>query len=364
MSFIDIIQTLHKRLTILEAHFNATFPMHHPISEPDKEIFLSMCDETVREAMRKLIDNTIHVSMEKLVYYLNRNINEMFQLYPSNKVFYLFLDTSYEDHKFKSNYWIATFFMDLISSKKDKADIEFKFINSLDFPELKNGDVVVFLDDCVYSGQQMGLTLEYLKNPRNLNLQIFILIPFITQTGLDVIQKVFDNNDKISTNCNLVFCTDRFLVQSNVDNFLSQEEILKVNNMYSNYCRVNDRYLIYFDHKIADDVSTISLIYSGLVASQFNREKLQDLQTIKLSRYRRSEKEIVQDEILRSQLIDQLQYHCFIDKCQGFKSFDVQRPQYPAPPYKDKEKFQKFVSEVHTRLMKDHVYALTYQMRN
>ena len=61
---------------------------------------------------------------------------------------------------------------------------------------------------------------------------------------------------------------------NNTNDILTSIEINTIDNFYFNFEKFTDKYLIYFDHKLADSVSTIPLFYSGLVPNIHNKNIL------------------------------------------------------------------------------------------
>ena len=80
---------------------------------------------------------------------------------------------------------------------------------------------------------------------------------------------------------------------------------------------MNNRYLIYFDHKMPDYYSTVPLIYSGIVANSKNKELLFQI---------RKNKKI--------DLKKDLDYIQFINKTDEIRNINILEPEIIKPPYK------------------------------
>ena len=190
-----------------------------------------------------------------------------------------------------------------------------KIINSLDDTMLKKNDTILLLDDCIYSGEQMRTTIEYMNNNRKLPLNIILFVPFISVNGLDKILKEFASNESLHDICNFKLCDKVYYIKNNTSYYLGEKEIDDVNNMYGNYFDIKDLYLIYFDHKLADGVSTIPLFYSGLVPNIHN-------------------KNILSNSTFQTSDIDKLLFIPFINNCQNIRNFNSNVPECPYPIYK------------------------------
>ena len=132
-----------------------------------------------------------------------------------------------------------------------------------------DGDIIVFIDDCIYSGMQMADNVSNIKNPKKLkNLIIFILCPYISSISFDLIKKYFEYNDDLyEKNFKLIF--NKYSIDlPHIQDYLNEEEI-DIINEYIDY-DVNNSYLIYFDHKLADQLSIITSIYSGYLLNKKN----------------------------------------------------------------------------------------------
>lgn len=361
---LQILHLLHQRLTILEARPDRDIaeltPMSHPIIPDEKEKFLSKCDVSVREAMRKLLDNTIHVSYEDLMKYIVRGVKAFIEFYKAyadehrgaNKI-YLFMDKESYMRKNKSNSWITAIVEKQI--RKIVPTMQIEYIHDLSTVDFKDDDVILFPDDCAYTGSQMGDLIASTRNTKLKKIHFYMLIPVITNTAKDNIENEFRHNGTLHGYCDITFfLRGALFITQNANSFLSADEIQAIENMYSMSFEVNEKYLIYFDHKIADDVSTIPLIYSGLVANKHNQDTLKQIRHINTSIWVCQGKTKLEELKKQQQKkIDELDYHNFLDKLHETRNFNQSRPEYPPPPYKRKageeSMHEKFTREQHLR---------------
>lgn len=284
------------------------YPKTHNIIEYKKQQFIYNCDKEVREIIEKVLNNTIHISFETFMTYLIQNFKKIIKF---NRKCSLYIYIT-EDFIEKSNYWIYQLLNYYKSSFGFKGDLI--IISSLNDLRLNNNDIILIPDDCIYSGEQLRLIVEEMTNNRNLKLNIHLFISFMTNKGLDKIKNEFSNNSNLD-NCKLYLPYYIYNIDKSINNYLSDKEIKILENYYS--IDMNNRYLIYFDHKMPDYYSTVPLIYSGIVANSKNKELLFQI---------RKNKKI--------DLKKDLDYIQFINKTDEIRNINILEPEIIKPPYK------------------------------
>ena len=179
---------------------------------------------------------------------------------------------------YKSNLWM---FM-LIWDKLDKKPID--IILNIKFAIKFYGDTVEYLivDDCSYSGTQIVEQTLYLdasetlykypdsflikndiykktmfKPVQNHNIKIHLFIPYLSFIAWSKINEL-----KLMTSYDIILYEKYILNEFGV--VLSSDDGIKLNKLYSNFYKCNYNPLnlipIFFDHKIADGLSTVELI--------------------------------------------------------------------------------------------------------
>jgi hypothetical protein len=284
------------------------YPKPHNIIEYKKLQFIYNCDKEVREIIEKVLNNTVHISFETFMTYLIQNFKKIIKSNPKCTL-YIYIT---EDFIEKSNYWIYQLLNYYKSSIGFKG--EFIIISSLNDLILKNNDNILIPDDCIYSGEQLRLIVEEMNNNRNLKLNIHLFISFMTNKGLDKVKKEFSNNSYLD-NCKLCLPYYIYNIDKSINNYLSKNEIEILEKYYS--IDMNNRYLIYFDHKMPDYYSTVPLIYSGIVANSKNKELLFQI--------RKKKKD----------LKNELEFIQFINKTDEIRNINVLEPEIIKPPYKN-----------------------------
>jgi len=286
------------------------YPKTHNIIEYKKQMFIHNCDEEIKEIIEKVLNNTIHISFETFMNYLIKNFkNIITDISNINKDIYIYITQDFIE---KSNYWIYQLLNYYKSSFGFKGELI--IISSLNDLRLKNNDIILIPDDCIYSGEQLRLIIEEMNNNRNLILNIHLFISFMTIKGLDKVKKEFSNNSNLN-NCKLCLPYYNYNIDKLINNYLSINEIKILEDYYSTY--MNNRYLIYFDHKMPDYYSTVPLIYSGILANSKNKKLLFQI---------RKNKKI--------DLKKDLDYIQFINKTDEIRNINILEPEIIKPPYK------------------------------
>ena len=305
------------------------YPLNHSLNNNLIKEFINASDISVQTIIKKIITNTIHISFEEFIIsfknVISQFLNYMKKIKQSNKKLkdrpiYIFIDKKKENYKQKSNYWLY------ILLKTFLTNIQIKKISSFIDSKLKPNDFILFLDDCIYTGTQMSNSItinSMILTENKLLFNICVLVPFITNIGLNIINKsIIYNTTLDKCNFNIFYYK---LIDNNTNDILTSIEINTIDNFYFNFEKFTDKYLIYFDHKLADSVSTIPLFYSGLVPNIYN-------------------KNILSNPTFQTSDINKLLFIPFINNCQHIHNFNSIVPECPYPIYKESG-FIKFINK-------------------
>jgi len=294
--------------------------------------FINSSDKSIQSIVKKIIDNTLHISFEYFLLGLYNIFKKFLKNIKENKLYikdkkgkcrpiFIFIDNKSTNYKEKSNYWLFTLF------KTYFKDLKIVTINSFTDSKLLSNDIIVFIDDCVYTGTQLSNTISFntmIFTSNELKFNIFILIPFITREGKYTINNTIKYNTVLSK-CNLhILYFKQFDI--NTSNILSSTEISKIQYFYGTHEDFENKYLIYFDHKLADTSSTIPLFYSGLVPCLSN-------------------KTILDNDFITSSNESKLLFIPFINHCQNIRNLNTIIPECPYPIYKE-EAFKRFILNI------------------
>jgi hypothetical protein len=248
--------------------------------------FIKKSDKKIRHIVKKIIDNTTYISFKEFKKQLVKSFKKFIKYIKKLKIniVYVYKTKNFEN---KSNGWIYYLFTSYLKTIKN--NIKFILISDEKLNLLNNNDLLLITDDCIYSGHQMKSNLinNIGKNKKiNVSLLIYILCPYISSYGINAItykEHLIEFNYKIIIGYHKKL--DKYLCR----NFLSQEEIKLMKSYYSNlnlkdvvnddddlYYIEFDGFLVYFNHKLADYASTITLFYMGVVPNNYNKKILKE----------------------------------------------------------------------------------------
>lgn len=315
-----------KSNNLIHNFFNK-YPLCHSLNKLQVNKFIKLADPGVKDICRKIIDNTDHISFEKFLIRLNTCINELIIIinkYNFINIYFLIDNEFYDNFKNKSNFWIFEYIKQYIYLKSNLIP-NIIIINNIDNKILKDYDIIIFVDDCIYSGSQISNTIFNMNNKKKLKLIFYILVPFISIIGKNKIIYSFNLNSNRRNNCNIVF-PKNYYKPKNINDILNKNEITLIEKYYNTLLLINNIYLIYFDHKLADTISTFTPFYLGIVPNQKN---LQILKFMNMKNY--------------SNYLYLLDIIPIINKCEKYKNkISFESPKCPAPPYK--KNFFKFIN--------------------
>ena len=250
-------------------------PLNYEFNKINKELFLNNTAQDARQAMEKLLDEIIHVSYDKFIEQIKNNLDKdpvIAQKLVNRPIFFYF-DDSHVIYD-KSNYWIYTY----IKQYLNKKNIQTELINNNNYNELQKNDIVLFVDDCIYSGHQITNTILQLYHKIriqkiNEEIKLLLFVPYISEEGFDSIYRLFENRiPKLNISEHIKI--------KKIINILKKDELNSIFKYYSRHTELN-KYLIYFDHKVADYLSTYPYIFNGLVPNQDNKEITDEILKLK-----------------------------------------------------------------------------------
>jgi hypothetical protein len=297
--------------------------MSYHLDRDNVKKFIAASAPDARDAVRKFIKATTHISFETFISYVNTNLEDVVQIVPPGRPLFVYVD---EDNKYKSSYWMYLYLKKLA---KVKYNVTIKHIDENSYRHLRDNDILLLVDDCAYTGSQMADTVEYIHTNKK-KLHIILFIPFISDAAVNHINANKKHNDYLKI-CRFSYLKYVYKIKPLSDYMTVAEfsTIFRYTSPYSNPAEAEEeieKFPIYFDHKLADDVSTFPRIYKGFVPNEWNLEIKRLIYSkekkIKLLQRKKMNPKHLQQEI--DTLIDQYQYYpLFSDK-------NI----YPMPPYK------------------------------
>lgn len=232
---------------------------------------------------RTFIEFLLYVSFADFYEILNRISLQLVEIVHSgnyqNIYFYI------QDSANKSNLWVALLFLDCLTrnnilSSNNEIREKIKFVNNYDsFVNDSNNEksLCLYCDDMSYTGSQIKSNFMRRKNANldDTNIDKYFIIAYLSNTAYT----------KLSTIKNVHFFKDTVLVDSYIDQLKNKygetnpEMVQNVVKMFTYTNNQNDAFFtqgrkacncnmtytpIYFDHKIADELSTFNkLLFTG-----------------------------------------------------------------------------------------------------
>jgi hypothetical protein len=334
------------------------YPLSHHINNKNKKRFINSSDKSIKDIVEIILNNIRHVSFENFIKTVNRNVKFMIEKHNLHshtryqKPVYIYFPATFinddeikENYSTKSNYWLYTYIAKYLKNERIKT----KIILSLD--SVQNNDDIILMDDCVYTGQQMcRVVIERLYNGNNKKLNFILFVPYMSYDGFYKIHDTFHRN-KTLKRCTL--STIDYDVIYKLHEELDDEEIDKAAKMFYYYCPHHtmlddyaynemEKYLIYFDHKLADSASSFPHIFSGMVPNQRNKDVLVELYSLRL----------VTNIVRRTGATDRIaeletafEFYPLISNCERYLTKpDELLSTCPVPPYK--ENYKSFIRKI------------------
>jgi len=345
-------------------------PLNYEINKTNKQLFLDKTAEDAREAMEKLLDKIIHVSYDKFIEQIKNNLDKdpVIAKKLENRPIFFYFDSWHFIYD-KSNYWIYTY----IKQYLNKKNIQTVLINKNNYDKLEKDDIVLLVDDCIYSGNQIIETIRELYHKIDIQkikeeILLLLFVPYISEEGFISINRQFKNKiPKLNISEHIKI--------KKITNILEKDELNSIFKYYSRHTELN-KYLIYFDHKVADYESTYPYIFNGLVPNKDNKKNTDEILKIKFTYFEydfteleklRKEYNLLETQLktIKKEEYDDM-YHDFEKKkneqienlknkliifplltnCDHFKKFiDFEYSVCPIPPYK--KEYSDFLKQMH-----------------
>jgi hypoxanthine phosphoribosyltransferase len=276
--------------------------------------FIAASDKSFRPLLEILFKNTTHVTFTEFITNLTKSLNIFLKSNENITQIYIYLYGNSENviYTDKSNFWLALYIKHYINTNFKNLTVN--FTNITEYVEINSeNNHILFIDDCLYTGLQFSHILET-YNMFTKKAKKIILVPYISDQAYEKLKQF--------KNC-IILKYVKILPLSHYLNDNQKKEFDEKYNMYYArfYGQPCHKYPIYFDHKIADYVSTFPEIYQGLVPNNNNKEILENIR-----------EQINENEKMK--LRSTLQYVHVISLCEPINEFDISTPICPPPPYK------------------------------
>jgi hypothetical protein len=325
-------------------------PLSYSLNKDNVKKFIdAIQNPKIKEAIRILLNNTTHVSHKEFVDMIKINIESIINLRNKKRI-YVYEDTKIADFYYKSNFWIFKMIKEFIKAY----DIKLHFTNDLNNNRIKDGDMIMLIDDCIYSGIQLSNNIERIKNNKAKKLEMLLFVPYISKNGLNLIKTRFAQNKELNS-CTLKL-PDNYKIIVPFSCYATEEQAKSLADHYVhlNHKIILEAYPIYFDHKVAKHMSSFPTIYSGIVPNIHNQgiivdlvnahEELDKYEFLKFAQIKGGDdvgytlqklNDIIKNikEYINNQT-KELQIIPLLNNCQNVLAADLYESSCPIPPYK------------------------------
>jgi hypothetical protein len=243
---------------------NINIPLlSYPLDNIKIDNYLKNIPDDIKLIITKILNNTKHISFNEFIENIKICIDKFENnINGSDFILYIHNPTKHMDViEKKSNYWVSQIVYSLLRKKP------LKIIN--DINDINHNHILI-CDDCIYSGTQMNQQLFEIKGNLPLkniksDIKLHLICPFICQGGFELLfknQNINEKNIYINSSKIQYFKWKTILYTNNIImkllNILTKDEFEKIHiNVFSGYNVAP----IYFDHRIADDFSTLTNFY-------------------------------------------------------------------------------------------------------
>jgi hypothetical protein len=280
-------------------------PNSYPINAKNVIKWLEQSDPSIRHIANEFILKTTYINHNMFLKTYKKAIEEMISILDIN-VLQFFISI---DDKNKSNYWIMQIIEKYVNSNK------YKIIIVSDFSKIDPSYPVIIADDASYSGSQMANTIE--DNFQRTKLDIFILIPFMSNTAIDTIKKSYSDNLNEGS---IMFLDKSIYIMKPIYELIDKDKIELLFSYYTHNPKYIREYPIYFDHKVADSYSSFPLIYTyGIIPNNYNKQIIHDIQKKRLP---------------IKNIFDKLERIPLLKNCTIDIPYNIMVPPCPQQPYK------------------------------
>lgn len=277
-------------------------PNTHKINIKKLMLWLGKCDESIKSIANEFILHTTYISHRMFIKRYKQAISEMMKMFKPKKL-QIYLS---DDNINKSGYWILQIIRSMVK-------IDIVVINNVD--DIDETIPVIIADDASYSGSQI---YQYLEDFANKKCDIFILIPYISNTAIDIINGSVKDYNIDGT---IYFLDKSLYIMKPIYELMDKEKIEKFFIYYSIVPKNTREYPIYFDHKVADNYSSFPLIYTyGIVPNNHNKAIIHECKTKRIP--------------LKNKF-SELERMPILTNCDINIPYNLGTPQCPLQPYKE-----------------------------
>ena len=282
-------------------------PNKHNINNDNLKQWLDKSDANIKLIANEFILKTTYISYNIFKKYLKKTFLEMLKtLQPSTLQFLILSDNVKVSFENKSGFWVYQHILEYIGKYNHKIITNIKDVD-YNLP-------IIIIDDASYSGSQISSFIELFSNT---NCDIYIMIPFISNTAIDVITTTFKESN---IEGNLYFPIKNKFIMKPIYELMDTDKIVKLFQYYTKDGLNIREYPIYFDHKVADNYSSFPLIYTfGIIPNAHNKAIITKCK---------------KEKIPIKNFYNELERIPLLNNCQYDIPYDIGTPPCPLQPYK------------------------------
>jgi len=296
--------------------------------------FIASCNPDVKDIIKKILDNTLYVSFNDFIRQLNIMIDSYISSYQRlhvNQARPVFISKNIH-----SKPWLNNYVSEYLKSKLSGVKIIEVDLSNIDRINFSIDDIIIFVDDCLYSGASMGTLVDMYRSIKD-HVNFYMLIPYGSLKAKNYIQQRSNGIESISRfdrqkskrqktdSTNLIFCDEMVTVETITDVLDIDELDLLSNYYYGSLLNTDldsDLSLIYFDHNLADKNSVPAIIYLGVVANRKNQSYFQQYPLKYIADFEK--------------ISENLDIIPIINNCDYYtKGVSIDSPKCPYPPHHD-----------------------------
>jgi hypothetical protein len=312
-----------------------TEPLDHKINEINKQLFIKNSAPDVKDAIKIVLDNIIHIPHKTFIKEIEKNLEEVISYIPKDRPIFVYI-TSNDIENNKSSYWVYLLINNIV---KDKYK-EINLIQINNFLEVSANDIVLFIDDCIYSGEQMSITINKALKKLETNkikdqIKFIVFTPYMSEKGWKRILNTFKTNLIKITNIIKI----NYIEILPLSTYLTMEDAIKILKYYkiigNSVNKELEKYLIYFDHKLADETSILPYIFNGSVPNQQNLDIINEYNKV-LREYTEHKINVTEFSDRTKKILENYVQFPLITYCESMKKDFIHFDDLcPVPPYKE-----------------------------
>jgi hypothetical protein len=237
----------------------------YSLNYKNSQKFLLECDDEIRPVIKKIIEKTKYVSFMDFMRSLFSSVKKLFDKINelNKKTLYLY--------DCKCNRWLFKYIYKMINFLNP--EIKFRIINDK-YKNFKDDDFIILPFDCLFDGNQINLNVNIISKFKKA-IHIYILSPYMSSYAIfNIINKY---NEK-KFNYKMIIGSHKKIDEFLLKDVLNFKEIVLLEKYYPSFqnnqskfnTNYNNVYLFYFNHKLGDFNTTLTLLYMGIIPNMHN----------------------------------------------------------------------------------------------